>query len=192
MELSEQEIDRRTLSGVKTGDRQAFARLYDRHAAWMMAVAYRILQNRRDAEDLLHDVFLEIWKRAETYNPERGTVRTWLAVRLRSRAIDRIRALSRRRGKPANENDERRSGDTEQSALEPEINVDYACARRAVNLLPSKQRTVIHLSYFQGLTCQEISDRCQIPLGTVKTRLASGILSLRQQLHSAEDDSPCN
>jgi RNA polymerase sigma-70 factor (ECF subfamily) len=86
--------DRDLLAAIGKGDHAALAELYDRHAPQMLAVALRILQDRRDAEDLLHDVFLEAWQKTDSYDAERGTVRTWLLMRVRSRAIDRMRTLA--------------------------------------------------------------------------------------------------
>lgn len=180
----EQKIDRQILCAVQSGDQQALGRLYDRHSDWMLAVAYRILQNRRDSEDLLHDVFVEVWNKAGSYNAERGSVRCWLAIRIRSRALDRIRALNKVRNKQA---DDFEYEATKMSITdESETSVDYLNARRAVEQLSPNQRLVIQLGYFQGLTCQEISDCCEIPLGTVKSRLAAALVCLRQQLSTRE------
>lgn len=189
MKDSEQDIDQQIVSAVQSGDREAFARLYDRHSAWLLAVAYRIIQNRRDAEDLLHDVFIEVWNKAASYSAERGSVRSWLAIRVRSRAVDRIRALHIARKNQTNETDT----DTMilESSNKSERGIDHQKARRAVEQLSPKQRTVIQLSYFHGLTCQEISNRCDIPLGTVKSRLASALVSLRQHFDPAENSFPC-
>ncbi|MGH8497926.1 MAG: RNA polymerase sigma factor [Methylococcales bacterium] len=187
---SGQDIDLRIVAAVQSGDRTAFAELYDRHAAWLLALAYRILQNRRDAEDLVHDVFIEVWDKAESYDPIRGSVRAWLAVRTRSRALDRIRSFKSFHKNEAGEIDSY-STNTESSGR-ADADVDHQTARRAVAYLSPKQRTVIQLSYFQGMTCQEIADRCEIPLGTVKSRLASAMNLLRKYLNPAEGSSPCN
>ncbi|MGH8548315.1 MAG: sigma-70 family RNA polymerase sigma factor [Methylococcales bacterium] len=189
MGAPEQENDLKIVAAIQAGDREAFARLYDRHASWLLAVAYRILQNRRDAEDLLHDVFIEIWAKARSYDPQRGSVRSWLAVRTRSRALDRIRALTIVRKNEADELDSQTT--MVEASDESELGIDRQIARRAVDQLSPKQRTVIQLSYFQGMTCQEIADRCEIPLGTVKSRLASALHSLRDFFHSVEDGPPC-
>ena len=92
--MTDTKIDQRLLIAIRQGNRTALAELYDRHASQMLAVAARILQNPRDAEALLHDVFLEAWQKAESYDAGRGTVRTWLLTRMRSRAIDRLRTVA--------------------------------------------------------------------------------------------------
>ena len=88
------DLDRKLMEGVRTGDRTALAELYDRHASGMLGLAVRILGDRGDAEDLIHDVFLESWKKAGSYAAERGSARAWLLMRVRSRAIDRVRSLT--------------------------------------------------------------------------------------------------
>ena len=177
---ADEKIDKRIIADIQNSDRKAFAELYDRHGTWLLAVAYRILQNRRDAEDLLHDVFLEVWRKVSSYDPDRGTVRSWLAIRVRSRALDRIRSL-----KVAREHSIKRynnNADMIQSADEASSLVEHFQARQAVEKLTSAQRTVIELSYFKGFTCREISEHNAMPLGTVKTHLAAAMASLRKDL----------
>ncbi len=172
--------DRTAIAAVKGGDRAALAELYDRHAGQMLGVAYRILGNRRDAEDLLHDVFIEAWHKAGSYDERRGSVRGWLLVRMRSRAIDRVRALAvaqqygvaRAREEPG-----RDAGDDA-----PDRAVDRSRARRALQALSEEQRTVVELAYFEGQTRAEIAARCEIPVGTVKSRLSAAVINLRKSL----------
>jgi len=169
--------DQDLLAAIGRGDRTALAQLYDRHAPQMLAVASRILQDRRDAEDLLHDVFLEAWQKADSYDGERGTVRTWLLMRVRSRAIDRMRTHT-----AAREHGMVLSHVELGAALEdPSAAPDRVRARRALASLPHPQRLVIELCYFEGLTCQEVADRCGVPLGTVKSRLLAAMMKLRQE-----------
>ena len=91
------ELDRQILVRVVAGDHSALTQLYDRHAPVMLGVATRVLGSRRDAEDLLHDVFLEAWQKAASFDATRGSVKTWLLLRVRSRAIDRLRVLAKAR-----------------------------------------------------------------------------------------------
>jgi RNA polymerase sigma-70 factor (ECF subfamily) len=177
--------DQKLMSLVKAGDRHALAALYDRHAPQMLGLAFRILQNRGDAEDLVHDVFLEAWHKADHYDAQRSTVRTWLVLRMRSRAIDRLRSLTKVR---------EQVGFTDESQLEPEGErpnhiSDRVIAQRALESLSEEQRTVIELSYFEGLTCREIAVRCEIPVGTVKSRLSAAIQKLRQQLKPVREQA---
>ncbi len=176
----EADYDRALLAAITKDDRNALAELYDRHATVMMGIAYRILQNRRDAEDLLHDVFLEAWHKAASYDAKRGTVRSWLITRVRSRAIDRLRSLISARKKAMLQ------ANIESEQIQSSENIsrspDHAHARRAVTLLSDAQRTVIELLYFEGLSCQEIALRCEIPIGTVKSRLSAALNLLRSTL----------
>ena len=177
---SDAEYDRQLLAAIKNNDRTALAELYDRHAAMLMGVAYRILQNRRDAEDLLHDVFLEAWRKVASYDSNRGTVRSWLIMRVRSRAIDRLRSLISARKKAMLQ------VDSESAQIETVENVshspDHDRARRALAHLSDAQRMVIELLYFEGLSCQEIALRCELPIGTVKSRLSAALNLLRNTL----------
>ena len=172
--------DARSLDALAGGDRGALAELYDRHASAMLAVAIRILRNRQDAEDLLHDVFVEVHDKAGQYDPARGSVRSWLIVRVRSRAIDRQRSLA-----VARRHAMARAAD----AAEPEAElprswdgVDQARARRALDGLPEEQRVLVELGYFEGLSHAEMAAHCGIPIGTVKSRLTAALRKLRSAL----------
>lgn len=170
--------DTELLELITRGDRSALAELYDRYASSMLAVAGHILRDATQAEDLVHEVFLEAWRVAERYSPSRGAVRTWLFVRLRSRAIDRIRAQSRRPdvGLEEAELESRVSSKTSSYTL------DRRSLLRAFDLLPDAQRRVLEAAYFGGLTCSEIAAREAIPIGTVKSRLAAALRKLREAL----------
>ena len=176
--------DRKAIAAVKTGDRPALAELYDRYARQMLGVAYRILGNRRDAEDLLHDVFIEAWQRAGSYDERRGSVRAWLLLRVRSRAVDRVRALAVAQQHAMARAHEGRGRDAADD--QPDRAADGARARRALQGLSEEQRSAVQLAYFEGQTCREIAARCEIPVGTVKSRLSAAIANLRKQL--ADDE----
>lgn len=159
------------------GDRRALAALYDRHAPVLLALALRILRSRGEAEDLLHDVFLEVWRSAADYDPGRGRVRTWLVIRTRSRALDVVKSARV----------SRRSGDDtvlERVVAEPDTSSspDRTRVRAALAELSAEQRAVLELAYFDGLSCSEIAERITIPIGTVKSRLAAGLSRLRTAL----------
>jgi RNA polymerase sigma-70 factor (ECF subfamily) len=166
------------IAAAAAGDEAALAELYDRHAAAMLGVALRILKTRQDAEDLVHDVFLEAWQRAGDFEPGRGSVRSWLLVRMRSRAVDRLRSLeaARRRGLFA----AAEHADGEPTELPTWDGLDRERAKRALDALPEPQRALVELAYFEGLTCSEMAARCGIPLGTVKSRLSAAMAKLRQ------------
>ena len=165
------------LRRIAGGDKDALGVLYDRHAGVMLALGLRIIGVRREAEDLLHDVFLEAWSHAGDYDPRRGSVKTWLLLRMRSRCLDRVRSHGFSR--------------TDSLAVEPmrsgvpervERSIDAARAKALLDALPAGQREVLELGYFQGLSFSEIAEALDIPIGTVKSRVAAAMVRLRADL----------
>lgn len=160
---------------MAAGNQNALAELYERHADLMLGLALRIVRNRREAEDLLHDVFLEAWRAAKDFDPNRGRVRTWLAIRMRSRALDLQKSARVSRN----------AGDSGLDRLEDQearTSPDHGKVRAALGGLPADQRQAIELAYFEGLSCSEISERISVPIGTVKSRLAAAMSKLRTTL----------
>ena len=162
------------------GDRAAFGRLYDHYATLVFTFALRMLRDRAAAEDLLQEVFLQIWREASNYNSERGSPEAWIITMTRSRGIDRLRSIRRRDRSfvPM----ESRSGKTYDApvesgavASEARVTVNSALAR-----LPESQRKVIELAYFDGLSQTEIAEQINEPLGTVKTRIRTALQRLRE------------
>jgi RNA polymerase sigma-70 factor (ECF subfamily) len=163
------------VQAMANGDREALAALYERHCQILLGLALRIVRERREAEDLLHDVFLEAWRCAKDFDPKRGRVRTWLAIRMRSRALDHQKSarVSRNAGDGGLElvpDDRERS------------TPDHTRVRAALTQLAPDQRRVLELAYFDGLSCSEIAARIAIPIGTVKSRLAAAMQKLREQM----------
>jgi RNA polymerase sigma-70 factor (ECF subfamily) len=180
LEAQGNDADAELIRSVAKGDRVALAQLYDRFAPILMAVAARILGERREAEDLLHDVFLEVWRQAADYDAARGSVRAWIMIRLRSRAIDRRKSAAVARAVPLEpeEHIDERSAENE----DPQLGPDRASVRRALAALPEEQRTVLELGYFEGLSSSEIAARIDAPVGTVKSRVAAALAKLRAGL----------
>ena len=173
------ELDAELVARMANGDRAAMSELYARHASILLGIAVRIVKERREAEDLLHDVFLEAWRAAKTFDPKRGRVRTWLAIRMRSRALDLQKSarVSRNAGDAGLET----LIDDGASAAS---SGDHARVRAALAELGTDQRRVLELAYFEGLSCSEIAEKIAIPVGTVKSRLAAGLDRLRGALGS--------
>jgi RNA polymerase sigma-70 factor, ECF subfamily len=170
--------DAQLVAAMARGERAALAALYDRYASLLLGAAYHVLRNRRDAEDLLHDVLLECWNKAATYEARRGSVRSWLLVRVRSRALDRVRSLAvarRHAAAPPAPEEAPLAGDALRAA-------DGGRAIRALGALPEAQRSIVELCFFQGLGCAEIAKQLGIPVGTVKSRLARAVERLRGEL----------
>jgi RNA polymerase sigma-70 factor (ECF subfamily) len=163
------------LRRMALGEPEALGILYDRHAGVMLALGVRILRARRDAEDLLHDVFLEAWRNAGDYDPARGSVKNWLLLRMRSRCLDRVRSHAFSRAE-ALQADAARYGSDEKF----DRRIDGARARSLLDTLPEGQREVLELGYLQGLSLSEIANVLGIPVGTVKSRVSAAMLKLRE------------
>lgn len=167
---------------VAKQDRDAFSQLYDRFSTLVFSLAMRMLKARSDAEDLLQEVFVQVWRQAGNYSAERGSPEAWIVNIARSRAIDKIRSIRRMQKSFVLTDDPARvesSENVESSAAESETRLTM---NSALANLPDTQRTVLELAYFDGLTQSEIADRLAEPLGTVKTRMRSGIQKLREIL----------
>jgi RNA polymerase sigma-70 factor (ECF subfamily) len=166
------------------GDRGAMAELYDRYSGALMAIGQRLLRSEREAEDLLHDVFLEVWRHAADYDPARGSVRSWVVMRLRSRALDRLKSVTHTRVVSLE------TVDLPEPTTQPETSarLDHQQVRDALQQLPADQRIVLEQAYFEGLSLSEIADQQGAPLGTIKSRLARALQRLREILHEFRED----
>jgi RNA polymerase sigma-70 factor, ECF subfamily len=179
---SDSSIAVRLIKQVANQDREAFSQLYDRFSSLIFTLAMRMLKARSDAEDLLQEVFVQIWRQAENYSAERGSPEAWITNIARSRAIDKIRSIRRMEKSFVLTEDPARaesSDNVEGSAAESEARLTMGSA---LTNLPEAQRQVLELAYFDGLTQSEIAERLGEPLGTVKTRIRSGIQRLREIL----------
>jgi RNA polymerase sigma-70 factor (ECF subfamily) len=176
-----QTTDLDLLQGIAGGDEQSLSALYDRYRLILFGLILRILHSQPEAEDVLQEVFLQVWRRAGDFDETRGRPFTWLVTLARSRAIDRLRSLSSRertaqesaRGVPDQISD---AADDAVKSEQGEV------VRAALRELPEEQRQALLLAYFEGLTQSEISERLGAPLGTVKTRMRSGMIKLRELL----------
>ncbi len=167
---------------VAQHDREAFSQLYDRSSSLVFSLAMRMLKVRSDAEDLLQEVFVQVWRQASNYSEDRGSPEAWIINIARSRAIDKIRSIRRMEKSFVLTDDPSRaecSANVESSAAESEVRLTM---NSALANLPEAQRRVLELAYFDGLTQTEIAERLAEPLGTVKTRMRSGIQRLRDIL----------
>ena len=180
------ERDEELIARIAAGNREALAELYDRFAPLLTAVAQRMLGSSREAEDVVHDVFLEAWHRAGHYDRSRGTVRTWLMLRLRSRSLDRLRSARRARGVSF---DELSMPPSEGAYSDgPPASLDRKVLVEALNALPPDQRRVLELGYFAGQSCAEIAAVLSVPIGTVKSRMSRAIAHLQARLVQTKED----
>lgn len=173
------------MESIARGSADALADLYDRHAGLVFGLARRVVSRPEDAEEVVQDVFAQVWKQAARYSGGRGTVAGWIVMLTRTRAIDRLRA---RRARPDEDRGEEPgpalslasgAADPESDALSGEQAQRVA---GALATLPDSQRTLLDLAYFEGLSQSEIAARTGVPLGTVKTRMRAAMGTLRQKL----------
>jgi len=162
------------------GDSEALATLYDRHAGGMLALAQRIVGRAAEAEDVVHDVFLQAWRHAADYDETRGSVKSWLLLRTRSRSLDVQK--SARVSKQATGLDDAWLADLKDPAGDGGGAPDQLRVRRVLVELPREQREVLLLGYFEGLSSSEIAARVGVPIGTVKSRVAAALSALRAAL----------
>lgn len=184
-------LDAVEIAAVARGDTQALGRIYDRYAPLLMALGVRILGDREEAEDVVHDVLVEVWRHAGDFDPKRATVRTWIALRMRSRCLDRLRAAPRARrqglGDDPDETMARARPDMLAGDGAMDARADAGRLRGVLAELPLEQRQVIVLGFFDGLSSSEIADELGIPIGTVKSRVRSAMSKLRQALGVATE-----
>ena len=183
-EQEAQDRDIELLRQIAGGDRTAFAEFYDRHATLMFSIASRILNDPGEAEDVLQVAFVHIWETAGKFDPKLGKASSWVAILVRNKAIDRVRASQRRmRLAEAAGAEQATVVSAPDSANETLYGHDQARLIQSVIVsLPVEQRQAIELAYFSGLTQDEISKKLQEPLGTIKARIRRGLFKLRDQL----------
>jgi RNA polymerase sigma-70 factor (ECF subfamily) len=183
--MRDQERDLLCLLRVQSGDTRALAELYDRYTPLLYPVAYRILRSPADAEDAMQEVWLQVWKRAATYDPRRGAVAAWLLTVARSRALDRYRSMSSRRLAESSVDPEPAMPPADASARAAQGQMSER-VRAALAELPPQQRQVLEIAYFQGLSQSEIATRLAAPLGTVKSWTRQALARLREVLPEEE------
>lgn len=188
--------DRELVRRMTTGDEQALGALYDRHGRLVYALAYAIVGEAADAEEVVADAFAQAWRTAGDYDPARGSVGAWLTTIGRARALDLVRRRGRRRRAlvRAAQADDHGLAVPVAPAEAPDRDLERgearALVRGALAALPEAQRRVIELAYFGGLSQSEIAAELQTPLGTVKTRMRAALDKLRAALRPlAEGDA---
>ena len=167
------------------GDRASFELLYDRFSGVLFSTAYRVLNNHQAAEDVLQEVFLQIWEKAPLYDAQRGKPLTWAVTLTRNKAIDRLRGVQRRSRLHDDAEREAQTFDQfdDKSSFEMvEALENGKLVREAISHLSNDQREAIELAFFSGLTQSEIAERLGEPLGTIKARIRRGMMKLRDAL----------
>lgn len=163
------------VTAIRSGNQSAMGTLYDRYSSIVYAVALRVLQDTGAAEDVLQEIFMQLWRNPGSFDSSRGNMAAWLAVIARNRAIDSLR-----RRRPADDIED------VVVSVEPDLATDTDRARAmdkvrsALEQMPAAQRKTLEMAYFEGLTHTEIAQKTGEPLGTIKTRIRSGLLTLRK------------
>ena len=177
--------DEALLKEIAGGAVWAMDSLYERYSRMLYSVAYRMVADHQIAEDLLQDAFLAVWRRSTSYSPQTGAARSWLISILHHRAIDHLRRMRRRSGiveAPLEELE------LDETTAFPDVwdeawrSIKSSQVRAALMKIPTEQRLVIELAYFQGWTHAEIAEGTEIPLGTVKARMRLGLHHLKRVL----------
>ena len=184
-QAKELEAEIELLRRVGQGDRGSFEELYDRLSGVLFSAAYRVLNSQVAAEDVLQDVFIQIWEKAPLYNPALGKPLTWALTLTRNKSIDRLRSIQRRNR--LQDNVQRESEIFEQfddrSSFEVFASAETSkLVREAIEKLSKDQRQVIELAFFSSMTQTEIAERLNLPLGTIKARIRRGMLKLRDMI----------
>jgi RNA polymerase sigma-70 factor (ECF subfamily) len=165
---------------LKNKDQAAFARLYDSYSGAIYSIILQIVSDQELANDILQEVFINIWRKIEMYDAEKGRLFTWMLNIARNASIDMLRSRSYRnsqKNQSIQENvDVTVPGNTEQ------MNIDSIGLKKLLEKLKPEQRVLIDLSYFKGYTHEEIAEQEKIPLGTVKTRIRNALIQLREIL----------
>jgi RNA polymerase sigma-70 factor (ECF subfamily) len=165
------------VTAIRAGDQGAMAALYDRYSSIVYSVALRVLQNPAAAEDVLQDIFMQLWRNPGAFDASRGNMAAWLAVIARHRAIDALR-----RRKPEEDFEDVIVSVEPDLASEADRSRAMAKVRTAFESMAPPQRSALEMAYFEGLTHAEIAQKTGEPLGTIKTRIRTGLLSLRKVL----------
>ena len=172
--------DEDLISLVVDGDPRAFAPLYDRHSRAAYSLAYRLMNGRQAAEDLVQEAFIKAWRSAGSYRVGRASVRTWILSIVRNRAIDLFRSHATRRRTQEKVEPEAPRSQPNEAFAETWRNFKRDLVRQALEELPYEQREVLALNHFSELTHAEIAERLRLPIGTVKGRMRLGLEKLRK------------
>jgi RNA polymerase sigma factor (sigma-70 family) len=168
---------------VARGEEPALAELYDRVGGTAYGLAYRVLRDEALAEDAVQEAFLALWRTAGSFIPERAKASTWILTLVHRRAVDLVRREQRRRAEPLEGAPEPTDGSAEEAAW---LRLERERVQDALARLPDQQREAIELAYYGGYTQSELAERLGQPIGTIKSRMFSGLSRLRELLEDGE------
>lgn len=168
----------RLLQDISQGSRSSFDRFYEKYIDFVYHIAYQYTKSHTETEDLCHDIFLEVLQKAHQYDPSKGSVRAWLAVKTKSRSLDRLR---KKKTLLTHRLEELLKGKEEGADVHFLSQLEQRIIMNALHALPEEQREAIIRSYFKGETHSEIAEKMNKPLGTVKSMIRYGLNNLRKQ-----------
>jgi RNA polymerase sigma-70 factor (ECF subfamily) len=197
---SDPEIDRALVRRMQAGDQRALSEFYDRWFPVVNCLVSRMVKSATDVEDVVEETFWQAWRQADRFAEDRGSVQTWLLTIARSRALDRLRSLKRRREDSIDDvaappssaiasADSPLPPSSSDPLLDAELHERRVLVREALAELPREQREALELGYFGGLSQSEIAERTGLPLGTVKTRMRLALLKLRDRLSVLSEEA---
>jgi RNA polymerase sigma-70 factor, ECF subfamily len=180
------------LQRIAEGDSNALADFYDRYCRLVYSVAFQVLGDAQQAEEVVQDVYIQVWNKADTYDPSQGKVTTWITSITRHRAIDHYRRIDvRAEGHSVSWDDCCTESPDDDGQIEPDMihSEQRRMVIQALSELPADQKAAIALVYFRGMTQQEIASHLNEPLGTIKTRIRLGLQKLRASFTTITDGS---
>lgn len=163
------------IAAIRNGNQEAMAELYDRYSSVVYAVALRVLGDTSAAEDILQEIFMQLWRKPGAFDASRGNLAPWLAVITRNRAVDVLR-----KRRPQSELEDTTLTVDPDFAGEADRGLIVEKVRSALQAMSSQQRSALEMAYFEGYSHSEISAKTGEPLGTIKTRIRSGLMQLRK------------
>lgn len=173
--------DQELIDLIKEGDKEALREIYSRFSQAVYNLAFRMLRDREDAEEVVQEIFLQVWNKAQTYERGRGAVSTWIINIARSRSIDKLRTLGYR-DRNTELDEEKLNSSTDFSRILEDREEKNNIIFQALSSLPENQRAVIELVYFEGFTHVEAAELLKEPVGTIKTRLRLGVIKLKEKM----------
>jgi len=172
---------------IGKGSRQAFDEFYELYASFVLHIAYQVLRDRNEAEDVCHDIFLEIYQKPHEYKSDKGSVKAWLAVKTRSRSIDRLR---KRQPVLVHKLEQLDTEDAVQTEISVLRHLEKKVILDALKHIPKKQREVIYGAYFEGKTQRELAETLNRPLGSIKSMVRYGLNNLRKDEKLIQWENP--
>ena len=173
--------DQELIERLRRGDKNAFREIYARYSQIVFNLAFRMLRSREEAEEVVQEIFLQVWNKADSYDSERGAISTWIVNIARSRSIDKLRTLGYR-DQTTELIEDRVNSKSDFSRIIEDREESRKVIREALDSLPENQRTAIEMVFFEGLTHIEAAEKLNEPVGTIKTRIRLGVSKLKEKI----------